>query len=121
MSKLDKLKQLEQATPTFKPVARDVVKSVPIGKPETIPSVRSEQKTTVTKPKPAPKVTEIVEVEPEILAMPPTRDVEPRVQVIFRPTVGLNDRLKDFCITNRVSIQGTCSLALEEFLNRRSA
>ncbi|HEU4966837.1 MAG TPA: hypothetical protein VFT53_05160 [Candidatus Saccharimonadales bacterium] len=121
MSKLDKLKQLEQAIPTVKPVHREVVASVPIGKPESTGQLQIEKRPVATKSKVAPKVTTVVEPQPETLAMPPSRDAQPRVQVIFRPVVDLNERLKQFCEVNHASIQDTCSLALEEFLNRRNA
>jgi len=119
VSKLDQLKQLEQATPTVRPVAREVVKSVPIGKPETVAPPKAEPRPTVSKPKAAPKTEKAPELE--TLAMPPSKNAEARVQVIFRPVVDLNERLKQFCDTNHASIQDTCSLALEEFLARRGA
>jgi hypothetical protein len=121
VSKLDRLSQLAQATPTAKPVARDVVKSMPIAEPEP---VKPEAKPTAEKP--AHKATFKTETraekaEPELLAMPPSRDAEPRVQVLFRPAIDLNERLKRFCDDNHASIQDTLTLALEEFLGRRGA
>lgn len=118
MSKLDQLKELAQATPTVVP-ARDVVESVPIGEPRPAKPKTGAGK-QATKPK-AKAPQNPVEAEQEELAMPPARNVEPRVQVIFRPTVDLNDRLKRFCDDNQATMQDTISLALEEFLSRRGA
>jgi hypothetical protein len=107
---------LEQAIPTAKPlVKRDEVKSVPIENKQPEPP-----KTSTVKRSPAPEA-EVLQ-ESEQLAMPRTReDAEARVQVLFRPTVVLNDRLKRFCDTNHATLQDTLSLAVEEFLSRRNS
>ncbi|HUC88170.1 MAG TPA: hypothetical protein VMR95_03405 [Candidatus Binatia bacterium] len=55
----------------------------------------------------------------ENLEMPPERRVEPRITVLFRSPVELDERLRQFVQDHHSSIQDSCMMAVDEFLNRR--
>lgn len=60
-------------------------------------------------------------VDNEDLPMPPSKKTEARITILFRVTPDLDQRLKQFVSDHEATIQDTCTLAVEEFLDRRKA